>query len=100
MTQIKTLALGLKFLRIVKLDQRTLVIKFYLTLEHIVNLWLDLGNHFFCFGTMTQYPAFWITLTKIIKKVMSPEVLFSLLDNAIAKNISSDIDSSYVMVKC
>lgn len=82
-------AIGLKVSKIVKLGQKTLAIKLYLPLEYYckpLSRPLLVYVFSFCSETMTQYPAFQITPAKIIKKVILPEVLFSLMDNKAAKH--------------
>lgn len=82
-------ATGLKVSRIVKLGQKTLAIKLYFPLEYYckpLSRPLQVYVFSFCSETMTQYPAFQIAPAKIIKEVILPEVLFSLMDNKTAKH--------------
>lgn len=82
-------ATGLKVSKIVKLGQKTPAIKLYFPLEYYCkppSRPLQVYVFSFCSETMTQYPAFQTAPAKIIKKVILPEVPFSLMDNKTAKH--------------
>ena len=89
--------MGLKFLRILKLGQKSLVTKLDFTLEYIVNLWADLSRHFF--STLGQ----WLNILlsgKISRDNKESDIArgtFLFTGQLNSKTIDSDIDNSYMV---